>query len=143
MTGLYTEIEVIRGVTYVKPYGKLTTDRILEITECGYYGLTKQVFWDIRECTLALMSRQEYFRLSTNVRNRSVTRRTISACFTLKNMMELRQFRYFTLISARQTGHRVRQFLTLDEDEAWAWLKSVEHVDSWETTEHDVPMPSE
>jgi len=140
MPDLHTEIEVVGSVTYVKPRGNLTTDSILEITECGFYGLTRQVFWDIRDCSLDLMSRDEYFRLSTNVRNRSVSRQTISACFALKNVIDLRQFRYFTLISARQTGHRVRQFLTLDMDAAWDWLKSVEHLDSWETVEHDVPM---
>ena len=143
MYDLFTEMEVVDGVTVIKIYGNLSVEGLVGVSICGFYGLTRQAIWDLSGTSLEYLDRDKYVRLSSEFKARQDARRTLSVGIVLKNDADLRHFRYYTLVSAHKTGHKTRQFLTCDVNEARAWLKSVEHVTNWSTVEHDVPMLEE
>lgn len=140
MYDLFTEMEVVDGVTVIRIYGNLSVEGLVGVSTCGFYGLTRQAIWDLSGSSLAHLDRDKYVRLSSEFKARQDTRKTLSVGIVLDNETDLHHFRYYTLVSAHQTGHKTRQFLTCDVDDAWAWLRSVEDVTDWRTVEHDVPM---
>jgi len=140
MYDLFTRMEVTDGVTVISVNGTLSVEGLLEITDSGFYGLTRQAIWDHRDASLKDLNRDKYVQLSRESTATQYRRRTQSVAIVLNNETDLRHFRFYTLVSARESGHRTRQFLTCSIQDAWAWLKSVEHIENWETVDHDVPM---
>lgn len=140
MHDLFTQMEVVEGVTVIRISGTLCVEGLLEVSNSGFYGLTRQAIWDHRGASLKDLNRDKYVQLSRESTATQHQRRTQSVAIVLNNETDLRHFRFYTLVSARESGHRTRQFLTCSIRDAWAWLRSVEHVETWETVDHDVPM---
>lgn len=140
MSDFYAHIEVIDGITVCTCHGMLNVDGLVRISVSGWYGLTKQVIWDLRGNDLDEMDRKEYERLSRGFAARQDKRKTTACVIVLKDKPDLLEFRFYTLIGTHKVGQTVQQYLTTDIDEAFAWLASVEGQDYWDAEEHNMPM---
>lgn len=135
MNEFNAELEIVDGITVLTTQGLLSVRGLLDMSVSGFYGLTRQSIWDLRMSYLSSMNRDRYVALSRGMAAYEHKRKTVSAAIVLGNKEDLVSFRYYTLVGAHETGQRVQMFLTCDMDEAHDWLKSVEHLESWDAAE--------
>lgn len=140
MNEFNAQLEVVDGITVLTAEGLLTVQGLVDMSVSGFYGLTRQAIWDLRMSYLSGMNRDEYVALSRGMAANEHKRHTVSAAIVLGNREDLVSFRYYTLVGAHETGQRVQMFLTCDMNEARDWLKSVEHMESWDADEQGMQV---
>lgn len=126
MSSVTTEVEVIRGITFVVIRGTLSAEVMVNVSKRENYGHTELVCWDLRGADFSQMSREELTKVAEGYKNSDHKRPTRAAVVVLKNDEDLRLFRLYALIGEHSLGRQVPQHLTTRMDEALEWLKGLD-----------------
>lgn len=124
MRSVTAEINVIDGITHVVLHGVVSASTFVEIGNHEDYGHTDLACWDLRHADLSDMNRQRFTDVAEGFKAGDHRRRTRAVVVVLKDHVDLRAFRLYTLIAEHSIGRDVPQHLTTSMDKALELLET-------------------
>ncbi len=124
MRSVTAEIDIVDGITHVVLHGMVTANTFVEIGNDASYGHTELACWDLRHADLSDMNRARFTDVAIGFKAGDHRRLTRAAVVVLKDHVDLRAFRLYTLIAEHSIGRDVAQHLTTSMDKALELLET-------------------
>lgn len=114
-----------QDLTVVTLTGVIGTDDFIETRKFSKYGTTSKVLWDMTGADVSNLHRHSMTEIAMAYRSFDPVSATRGAAIVVADRDAMRTMRLYTIISTHQMGRRVPQMLTMNMDDAHAWLNKM------------------